>query len=657
VLHKETTSKTDYATGTFALDGEEVWQASKEGVLHFDGRDWRRYTDAAPAEAASIVAGGGEVWIIDHTGRFLHFKDGEWQSQTLAIPGVTWTKTEWEGTPELARTADGAVWLVWQGAWRLDGENRVPLTVAGASLQDPYLVGVAGDRLWLSTEAGLLAAESHGSQTRLYGPAETGLEEDFVPGGVTLSGDRTLFATYEGVLEFDGANWLLLPGPEGGESGVRAVAAGPDGSLWMVAYPPESSLLSFRYAVLLFALLPLAAIGVVYWIFARLRKRRLRQHQRVSHAVKHATGDIPEELEMGERKLRFQGVSTVVMIAGSVGGYALLRTAWPKAPVWILPLLGVTIHVGITLLQSLVKRKPKPSDPIGPGAPSRYNWSKTVKAAGGTILLILVLNADLFPALGFLRGYTFWLLILVPVAYHSIMGALANRALKQGDYEGALRMLRLQYFYNPSGVEGLRITGHLLLLAGRYREAEETLRRSLSHSESGQSYGQALEHLGEALMEQGRYDEAMRSYEAALHAFSWRRRPYRGMAELLLRRGQNPVQALEYVEKITDLSGLSWVHRQGNSGQEDDYWSLKAWALARLGRSSEVAPAIESARKASGDNVPDLAATHYRSGMALLALGQALEGHAELKKAADLDPKGRRGALANEALRDARIRA
>jgi tetratricopeptide (TPR) repeat protein len=514
---------------------------------------------------------------------------------------------------------------------------------------------VAGDRLWLSTEAGLLAVSSDG-ETRLYDPAETGLEEDFIPGGVTLAGDRTLFATYEGLLEFDGVNWRMLPVPEGAERGVRTVAAGPDGTLWMVGYPPQSSLLGLRYTVLLFALLPLAAIGVIYWIFARLRKRRLRQHQRVSQAVEHATGDVPEELQMGERRLRFQGLSTIVMIAGSVGGYTLVRTRWPEAPVWILPVLAVAIHVGITLLQSLVKRKPKPSDPIGPGAPSRYNWSKTFKAAGGTILLILVLNADLFPALGFLRGYAFWLLILVPVAYHGVMGGLANRALKRGDYDGALRMLRLQYFYNPSGVEGLRMTGHLLVLAGRYREAEETLRRSLAHSDSGQSYGQALEWLGEALMEQGKYEEAMRSYEAALHAFSWRRRPYRGMAEMLLRRGQNPVQALEYVEKISDLSGLSWVHRQGNSGQEDDYWGLKAWALARLGRSSEVPPAIESALKASGNNVPDLAATHYRSGMALLALGQAIEGRAELRKAADLDPRGRRGTLASEALRDSAVK-
>jgi len=44
-------------------------------------------------------------------------------------------------------------------------------------------------------------------------------------------------------------------------------------------------------------------------------------------------------------------------------------------------------------------------------------------------------------------------------------------------------------------------------------------RRSLASAQARDSYGSALEYLGDALMEQGRYDEAMRSYEAALHAF------------------------------------------------------------------------------------------------------------------------------------------
>ncbi len=163
----------------------------------------------------------------------------------------------------------------------------------------------------------------------------------------------------------------------------------------------------------------------------------------------------------------------------------------------------------------------------------------------------------------------------------------------------------------------------------------------------------ALEYLGAALMEQGRYAEATKSCEAAIHAFAWRRRPYRGMAEILLRQGKNPKQALEYVEKVIDFAGLSLGERKRNGQPQDDYWGLKAWALALLGRSSEVAPAIENALKATNKTcLPDLASTHYHAGMAMQALGLQSSANEHFTRAMEFDPKGRRGVLAGSALRE-----
>jgi tetratricopeptide (TPR) repeat protein len=395
----------------------------------------------------------------------------------------------------------------------------------------------------------------------------------------------------------------------------------------------------------------LAIVGVIFWIFKRFRRRRLEQHRLVTQAVQHATGDVPAELQQGERRLTWFGSATAAEFIGAFVGYALLRRVWPEAPVWMVPVIGVSIYLAVTILQSLVKREAKPSDPIGPGAPSRYDWGKTGKAVGGVLMLILLFNADRLPMLGFLRGYYFWMLILVPVAYQMLVVGLNNAAARRGDYAGALKIIRYSHFYNPSGMEALRMSGHMLLIAGRYREAENTLRRSLTGSQASESYGTALEYLGDALMEQGRYDEATRSYEAALHAFSFIRRPYRGMAEMLLRQDKNPQQALEYIERIIDFKGLSWRERQSNGKPEDDYLSLKAWALARLGRSSEVAPAIESAIRATDKKtLPDLATTYYRAGMAMQALDNLSSANEHFKKALEFDPLGRRGALAKIAL-------
>jgi tetratricopeptide (TPR) repeat protein len=274
----------------------------------------------------------------------------------------------------------------------------------------------------------------------------------------------------------------------------------------------------------------------------------------------------------------------------------------------------------------------------------------------GALVLWLLLYADRLPMLGFLRGYWWGIFILGPIAYHAVAIFLLNRAARRGDYDGALNIIRWTFFYNPSGAEALRMSGHMLLAAGRYREAEDTLRRSLASSQASTTYGTALEFLGDALMEQGRWDEARRSYEAALQAFPWRHRPYRGMAEMLLRRDESPARALEYIEKIVDFSGLTLAQRKGNGKPQDDYWALKAWALARVGRTSEVAEAIENALKHTRrDSLPDLATTHYRAGMAMRTLGNETAAKEHFRLATQFDPHGRRGTLARAALQETSV--
>ena len=123
---------------------------------------------------------------------------------------------------------------------------------------------------------------------------------------------------------------------------------------------------------------------------------------------------------------------------------------------------------------------------------------------------------------------------------------------------------------------------------------------------------------------------------------------------MLLRQGKNPAQALEYIEKIIDFTGLTWRQRKMNGKPQDDYWALKAWALAEMGRASEVPDAIENALKATDPKVrPDMATTHYRIGMAMQALGNLTSANAHFKLAVEFDPKGRRGTQATAALRSA----
>jgi hypothetical protein len=651
---KVTDTKTSYIDGNFALDGEEVWAPTEHGVWHWDGQSWHSYSEVPARWGASTVAGDGQVWMVDRSGKIFHFAKGKWSSQKLVLPGMTVEQSAEEEGPQLARTADGSVWLVSQRVWRLYGDFWLPVIADRKLLDNVTLLGAAGDRLWLMETSGIRAVSANGS-SQSYTAAETGIPDDGALYDVASDGRLTWFATGTGVVEFDGSHWRKIPRLSERVPGTHAIAAAPDGTLWAIGMTP-GGLFRSRSLIYLNFLPGLGLLGGWIWLVQRLRRRGLQDHRRVVQAVQHATGEVPVELEIGERKLASSGWVWALYIFGGTLAFYFLRKIWPQAPYWMIPVLVIAVHLVITFQQSLVKRKPQAWDPIGPGAPSQYDWGKTLKSVGGAALFILVFNADRFPALRLLRGYTFWAALAVVIGYKSLGLRLMNQAIRRADYDGALKINRWFHFYNPSGSEALRMSGHILLMAGRYREAEDALRRSFTSSHAAATYGMALEFLGDTLMEEGRYDEAQRSFEAALHTFTWLRRPYRGMAEMLLRQGKDPQKALQYVESIIDFAGLSRLQIKNNGRPQDDYWSLKAWALACAGRSSEVAGAIENALKATSPKcLPDLAATHYRAGMAMQTLGNGSEAKEHFRRAVEYDPQGRRGKLASAAMRDAGV--
>jgi tetratricopeptide (TPR) repeat protein len=128
------------------------------------------------------------------------------------------------------------------------------------------------------------------------------------------------------------------------------------------------------------------------------------------------------------------------------------------------------------------------------------------------------------------------------------------------------------------------------------------------------------------------------------------------MAELILRQGRDPVRALEYVERIAGPSGPSRSRFRLRRQPLDDYWALKAWALAQLGRGAEVARVIaEAIRRTNPKSRPDLASTYRRLGLAMRAIEREAEAEEYLKKARDADPQGRWSKLARAALGEKRV--
>jgi tetratricopeptide (TPR) repeat protein len=619
----------------FAIDGEDVWAAAPEGVLRWDGRHWRRYREAvASRDARSIIAAGGHVWVIDCWGNLSQFDGSRWTIRKIDLPGLKWhTEGENEHWPRLGRTADGALWLVWGGIWRFDGTRGRRVGPNGRSLREPWLAGSTGDRLWLREGDTLWSVSADGSTWTRY-PMGTPVN------GVVSANGRIWLATGDGIFQSHGAGWQEADRTGIGRRVVRSIDAGPDGRVWVVSTVPVAALyLRPVLDSLFFAPLAVAAIcfllGSALWL-AKAHTQE-REVQRICQAVELATGEIPWDLQQLQKKAGSpktwwrRTLETLGTIAAAILCFLALRRLWPKMPEWIIPVLWLGIHFAVAFGQSLAKRKPLPWDPIGPGAPPRYEWGKTAKAFGPTLLVLT------------------WFQIAIPLSglCEELEMYLLNRALRRGAYDRALRIVQRFHFYSPEGPAALRLRGHVLLLAGRYPEAEHVLRRAVAGLRSDWLQATALECLGDALMEQGRRDEATRSYKGALHALPPLHIAQRGLAEMSLRIGE---AALESVDSIPFGSRARWAGR-ANRRQQDDYWSLKAWALAQLGRSAEVAPAIEAAFKATNKKSrPDLAVTNYRAGMAMRAIGNESAAADYFRRARDLDPNGRRGSLAQAAL-------
>lgn len=647
-----------YVSWGFVLDGEEVWAATSEGVLHWDGQRWRFYHEAvASREASSIVAGGGQVWVIDREGNLSHFEGGRWTIHKVELEGEKWGDEPEMTRPALARTLDGALWLVRSGVWRFDGANWASVTPGGRKPKGAVLVGRTADRIWLEEDEGLRSISMDGRTEAAYTWAQIGLVEAEWINDAVSAGGRTWFATSVGILEFEGVAWRHLAPPRDGVKAIASMGLGPDGALWVIGVPPDTSVRSRWWVYLAVPLAMLIGfVGVALWMFKRLSRRKLEEHRRVRQAVEHATGEVPRELERAEQRLArdsswWGGLAFAGVILAALIGYWILRLLWRGAPAWTFVVMALGLHLAVTFVRSLTKRKPKPWDPIGPGGAPRYDWGITRKAVAGVVVLFLLLNPQWLP--WFVEHPVTWMLAAVAatMSYALLRTFLMMRALRRCDYDGALKVIRGFYFYHPEGAGALRLRGAVLLLAGRYREAEDTLRRAIARLRTGIEQALALDNLGDALVEQGRYDEGMRSYEAALHAVPGFRLPYLRMAELLLRQGKNPEQALEYAERINDRAGMSWRDRRLSRRIQDDYWAVKAWALARLGRSAEVAPAIENALKGTNKKSPlGLAGTHYRAGMAMQALGNEAVAKEHFKRAMECDPRGWRGTLAKAEL-------
>jgi tetratricopeptide (TPR) repeat protein len=205
------------------------------------------------------------------------------------------------------------------------------------------------------------------------------------------------------------------------------------------------------------------------------------------------------------------------------------------------------------------------------------------------------------------------------------------QAYRMGDYEKA-KTLTADPF----------MQAEMLMELDRTVEAEQILRQLAQTEKEAKPRTLVMSELGQLLMRQQRYDEAMECFQLALRMWPERGSTYRAIAEWWLRRGDNPAEALRYarlaLQKEKSGPGLSEDSKSININEE---MGTLAWAIAVNSRDGEEVDRLcEEIAFPGLTPACSLAMSHFQFGKAWAAIGDEAHSAAHFGAAARTDPKG-----------------
>ena len=209
--------------------------------------------------------------------------------------------------------------------------------------------------------------------------------------------------------------------------------------------------------------------------------------------------------------------------------------------------------------------------------------------------------------------------------------------MKAGDYDGALRRVR----WASLGLRNLTVLhaeGIVLAMAGRCAEAAECYRAALAKPRGHYAKERLHACLGYALMDLGNYAEAERCFHRAIEAGDITGNSQDGLAELRLREGGDPAEALTYARQ-----GIEHAKRKPGGRVPGAYYAHEAWALALLGRPDEARSSLERAGQDARTTPFQAAGLDWRAAMVLRALGDEDAARRHLQAGFAADPNGKYG--------------
>jgi len=251
-------------------------------------------------------------------------------------------------------------------------------------------------------------------------------------------------------------------------------------------------------------------------------------------------------------------------------------------------------------------------------------------------------------------------------AIESVMGPY-----RQGDYEAALQATESLQESDVSTRTCDSFRGEMLMQLGHLDEAEAWLQECVALGRESETLDRrrggiagfenqiklsALHNqtLGTLRLEQLRYDEAMKCFEASLRDWPNHASCHREIAEAMLRRGDSPAEAVKCAKLAVEEERAAKVESQSvhDINMSEDLATL-AWAVAVASHDAEQVDRLVAEALPLGlehQVVPSFAQVHFHAGLAYAALGSTEQSAQHLQEAARIDPKGRRGRAARARL-------
>ena len=237
---------------------------------------------------------------------------------------------------------------------------------------------------------------------------------------------------------------------------------------------------------------------------------------------------------------------------------------------------------------------------------------------------------------------------------YSLRAVLATKffqaRLRAGDYDGALRRLRLMAFLLPKA-RAKFCEALILALEGRVAEAERLLREAVVETRGRAALQPERTYclLGYELTELGRYEEAEESFHQSIAAGDVTGNSQNGLSELRLRQGRLE-EALAFADQAIERA-----KRRVKLPITPLYYADRALILASLGRNDEAgaALALAAATPPAYDSAASRATLEWKTGLTLLQLAKTAEACQHFRSGCHVDPNGKYGGRCLEELRKA----